>query len=84
LGFGCHYAFGLERNQQAEDLVTRLTTIFRCVKDRYTGQANGETFLLRYDRETGMLDEADPVAPNGEAHGFTDETTNGENTNSDF
>ncbi len=61
----------------------RLTTTFRCVKDRYTGQATGEKFLLRYDRATGMLNE---VTFDGEAAGFTDETktTDGEDKESDF
>lgn len=82
IGFWIHYAFGLERNQQAEDLVTRLTTIVRCVKDRYTGQAVGETFPILYDRATGMLNE---TVPSGNAHGFTDETKPGEDDKpSDF
>lgn len=71
IGFWCHYAFGLERNQQAEDPIERRTTTFRILKDRYTGQATGQTFLLRYDQQTGMLDE---VTFESEAPDFKDET----------
>jgi twinkle protein len=82
IGFWCHYIFALERDQQADDLITRLTTMFRVLKDRYTGQATGQTFGIRYDQETGMLDE---VSSEGDAHGFTDETKpNGDNENTDF
>jgi twinkle protein len=82
IGFWCHFIFGLERDQQHEDLTTRLTTTFRVLKDRYTGQATGQTFLMRYDQQTGMLNEAEPAVPSGEAYGFTD-TTNGDKP-SDF
>lgn len=57
IGFWCHYMFGLERDQQAEDEDVRHTTTFRVLKDRYTGQATGKTFDLRYDAETGRLFE---------------------------
>jgi twinkle protein len=50
IGFWCHYIFALERDQQAEDLGKRLTTTFRVLKDRYTGQATGQTFPLRTTR----------------------------------
>lgn len=54
-----HYLFGLERNKQAEDPVERSTTTFRILKDRYTGRASGETFFLRYNKDTGHLYEVD-------------------------
>ena len=60
--------FGLERNQQAEDEEERQTTIFRILKDRYTGQATGHVILLGYDPETGLLYEK------GRDYGFDDET----------
>jgi twinkle protein len=80
IGFWCHYMFGLERDQQHDNEQIRKTTIFRCLKDRYTGRGTGKTFFLGYDQATGMLFETD--APNaektGEAHGFEDESqTNG-------
>jgi twinkle protein len=53
-----HYMFGLERDKQAEDPVVRSTTTFRVLKDRYTGQATGEVFFLRYDAASGKLFES--------------------------
>lgn len=52
-----HFMFGLERNKQAEDVVERSTTTFRVLKDRDTGSASGETFGIRYDKDTGVLEE---------------------------
>ena len=75
IGYWCHFIFGLERNQQHEHLPTRLTTTFRVLKDRFTGGATGQTFLLRYDQANGMLNEADAVTPDAAAFGFTDTTT---------
>ena len=48
-----HFLFGIERNKQDLDGVTT----FRILKDRYTGDANGVTFGLDYDRKTGHLKE---------------------------
>lgn len=53
------YVFGLERNQQAEDIEERHTTTLRCLKDRYTGQAAGCIVKIKYDIETGKLYETD-------------------------
>ncbi len=66
LGQWSSFMFGLERNQQAEDLAERHTTTFRLLKDRYTGQSTGETFSLVYNKDTGRLTELDdnPFAPN--------------------
>jgi len=72
IGNWCHFIFGLERDQQHEDLPTRLTTTFRVLKDRFTGQSTGEKFLLRYDQSNGTLNE---VAQDGVTFGFTDTTT---------
>ena len=55
IGFWSHYMFGLERNQQAEDLLERRTTTLRVLKDRYTGTATGLTIPLEYDLDTGLL-----------------------------
>ena len=52
-----HYMFGLERDKQASDPIMRQTTTFRVLKDRYTGQATGEVFYLRYDGSNGRLFE---------------------------
>lgn len=53
------YVFGLERNQQAEDEEVRHTTTLRCLKDRYTGLAAGQTIKIKYNKESGRLYEAD-------------------------
>lgn len=53
------YVFGLERNQQAEDEDVRQTTTLRCLKDRYTGVAAGETVQIKYNKDTGRLEETD-------------------------
>lgn len=67
IGFWSHFMFGLERNQQAEDEEERSVTIFRVLKDRYTGRATGKTFFLRYDPDTGRLQETE--------NPFTDESS---------
>ena len=74
IGFWSYLMLGLERDQQADDVATRQTTVLRVLKDRYTGQATGQTIYLGYDGEAGMLFET--VAPE-EQHPFNDET-NGE------
>ena len=51
------YVFGLERNQQAGDEEKRHTTTLRCLKDRYTGIAAGQTVKIHYNKETGRLSE---------------------------
>lgn len=55
IGFWSYYMFGLERDQQADDESERHMTTFRVLKDRYTGQATGQTFQLGYDAETGRI-----------------------------
>ena len=60
IGFWCHYMFGMERNQQADDPGEATITTFRILKDRYTGRSTGKTFHLSYDRDTGRLYETDP------------------------
>lgn len=58
VGFWTNYAFGLERNQQAETEHERCTTTLRCLKDRYTGNALGKTLRLHYNTLTGSLEES--------------------------
>lgn len=55
IGYWCHFMFGLERNQQAEEEDERQTTRFRVLKDRVTGQATGRVFELGYDHLAGRL-----------------------------
>jgi twinkle protein len=57
IGFWCYFMFGIERNQQSDNEEERKTSVFRVLKDRYTGQATGVTIPLHYDRETGLLSE---------------------------
>lgn len=59
IGFWSHFMFGMERNQQAGDESDRHVTIFRVLKDRYTGNSTGKTFNLAYDQESGLLLEKD-------------------------
>jgi twinkle protein len=60
IGFWSYFMFGLERDQQDDDESMRNVTTFRVLKDRYTGQATGKTFYLKYDHETGRLSEWTP------------------------
>lgn len=55
IGFWSYFMFGLERDQQAENEADRQTTIFRILKDRYTGQATGRVIKLGYDAQKGRL-----------------------------
>lgn len=50
-----HFMFGIERNKQEPDTPSTL----RILKDRYTGDGNGVTFGLRWDRVTGRLEECE-------------------------
>ena len=70
IGFWTHFAFGLERNQQEENLNARLTTTLRCLKDRYTGAAAGQTLFFKYDQETGRSIETPHGPPPPSADGF--------------
>ena len=54
--------FGMERDQQSDDIKERTTTTFRVLKDRYTGQSTGKKMYLGYDAETGMLYETEAAA----------------------
>lgn len=79
IGFWSHGMFGLERDQQADDPEVRSTTILRCLKDRYTGQATGKVIYLGYDPVTGRLYEKTD-------YGFSDESGEGQGSgvSSDF
>lgn len=73
IGFWSHFMFGLERNQQDDDPANRQVTTFRCLKDRYTGRATGQTFYLRYDPETGRL--AETSEPSSDDNPFPSESS---------
>ena len=59
IGFWSHFMFGMERDQQSEDEDIRGTTIFRCLKDRLTGQSAGKTVPLAYNPTTGRISVAE-------------------------
>lgn len=61
IGFWSHFMFGMERNQQSEDHEETETTVFRVLKDRYTGQATGLTIELGYSSETNRIFEKDAL-----------------------
>jgi len=72
IGFWTHFAFGLERDTQAEDETERNTTTFRILKDRYTGQSTGKTIHYLYTHDTGRLN---PISAVDDADNpFMDET----------
>jgi twinkle protein len=56
IGFWSHFMFGLERSQQDEDEKNR--SLFRVLKDRYTGRATGLTIPLAYSAQTGLITDA--------------------------
>lgn len=68
-----HFMFAIERDKQSLES----PTTFRCLKDRYTGDASGLTFGLRYDRATGRMYECE-LPSEAEKHGFKAEPTEGE------
>lgn len=55
IGFWSYLMLGLERDQQNDDETMRHRSILRILKDRYTGQATGETLMLGYDKSTGRI-----------------------------
>jgi twinkle protein len=70
IAYWSHFLFGIERDKQDEDGVT----VFRVLKDRYTGDAAGLRFGLRYSTTTGLLDECQiPDARDKAPAGFTKE-----------
>jgi twinkle protein len=68
IAYWSHFLFGIERDKQDEEGVT----VFRVLKDRYTGDAAGLRFGLRYSTATGLLEEcAIPDGSTAKEHGFT-------------
>lgn len=62
IGMFSSYVFGMERNQQADSQEDRSKTTIRVVKDRYTGNSTGRTFVTHYDAIAGTLEEANTGA----------------------
>lgn len=69
VAFWSHYLIGLERNKQDPDC----PTVVRGLKDRLTGDSVGPFIALKYNRETGWMDEV-PLPEDGERP-FKDETS---------
>jgi len=76
IAYWSHFLFGIERDKQDEDGVT----VFRVLKDRYTGDAAGLRFGLRYSTTTGLLEECPLPEAGGSAssHGFRPTEDDGE------
>ncbi|MER9605348.1 toprim domain-containing protein [Mesorhizobium sp. M0243] len=77
IGFWSFFMFGMERDQQNEDPIIATTTIFRILKDRYTGRSTGKTINLGFHSETGRLfvRDDDPFKDkDAETHGFSNES----------
>lgn len=68
IGFWTHFAFGLERNKVHEDPAERCILTIRCIKDRLTGRADGQTMRLRYNQKTCRLE----LMSNSNAYGGVD------------
>lgn len=51
------FCWGFERDKGNNDPEKRKITTIRCLKDRYTGEADGECFYVQFDRNTGRLVE---------------------------
>lgn len=54
-----NFAFGIERNQQAEEVEDRDYSTVRNLKARFSGHAIGNTMSLQYNRSTGQKNEVD-------------------------
>lgn len=77
IAFWSSFMFGLERDKQAEDPEQRTVATLRCIKDRMTGRADGETLLLKYNRETSRLEEYTPPAK-ASTYNFSEEDADAE------
>lgn len=69
-----HFLFAIEGDKQKP----HLNRVFRVLKDRYSGRANGLTFGLQYEQQTGRLiegplpEEESPFGPRDEEGGGGD------------
>lgn len=51
------FMIGLERDKTNEDEERRTITTVRILKDRFSGESDGCTFFLKYNRNSGRLEE---------------------------
>lgn len=54
----CQFMLGIERNTLHEDNKERSKGLVRCIKDRFSGKATGQTVGFVYDVDTGLTLEA--------------------------
>lgn len=76
VGYWSWIVVGLERNSQAEDDETRLSTCFRLLKCRPKGSSTGKTTWARYNPLTAILTPGPPPPKpekKGKDYGFKDE-----------
>ena len=57
----CQFMLGIERNTLHEDNKERSKGLVRCIKDRFSGKATGQTVGFVYDVDTGLTLEADDI-----------------------
>jgi len=55
------FMFGIERNTLHPDPIERNKGIIRCIKDRFSGQATGQTVGFVYDGDTGLCLETEEM-----------------------
>ncbi|MGY5795189.1 DnaB-like helicase C-terminal domain-containing protein len=56
IGYWTFFAFGIERNKNAEDPDERCIATIRCVKDRFTGRGDGCTVRVKMNLKTTRLE----------------------------
>ena len=57
----CQFMLGVERNTIHDDPKERCKGLVRCIKDRFSGKATGQTVGFVYDNDTGLTLEAEDV-----------------------
>jgi twinkle protein len=53
------FMLGIERNTTADTSEERSKGIVRCIKDRFSGKATGQTVSFIYDKDTGICHASD-------------------------
>ena len=55
------FMLGIERNTTHADPQERNKGLVRCIKDRFSGKATGQTISFVYDNDTGKCMESEEV-----------------------
>jgi twinkle protein len=74
LAFWSYFMWGIERDKQADDPAERCKVTLRCIKDRYTGDCEGRTFKLTYERASGVLTDHGEFTEGDASTEFSDES----------